>query len=110
MKNVILLFAAGCAHHAQSASSREEPGVTMEQARVTALAQVDGEIVEQELEREQGRLVYSFDIKIEGGVKEVEIDAHDGSVVRVADDDEDDDDGKSQDDDDDGKSQDDDED
>lgn len=55
-----------------------------ETARATALARVGGgEIVGAELEEEDGRLVYSFDIKVEGvtGVEEVLVDAVSGNVV-----------------------------
>lgn len=51
-----------------------------------ALARVPGgRIVEGELEEEDGRLVYSFDIKVEGkdGVDEVQVDARTGAIVSV---------------------------
>jgi hypothetical protein len=53
----------------------------------TALAKVpNGKILQQELERDGGRLVYSIDIKsgTKPGVEEVQVDALDGSVVSVA--------------------------
>jgi uncharacterized membrane protein YkoI len=55
-------------------------------ARTTALSKVPGgQIVKEELEEENGRLLYSFDIKkgAEPGVEEVQVDARDGSVVSV---------------------------
>jgi uncharacterized membrane protein YkoI len=55
-------------------------------ARSTALSKVPGgKIVKEELENEEGRLVYSFDIRrgSEPGVEEVRVDARDGSVVAV---------------------------
>ena len=44
-----------------------------------------GRIVEGELEEEDGRLIYSFDIKVEGraGVDEVDVDARRGAIVSV---------------------------
>jgi hypothetical protein len=55
-------------------------------ARRTALAKVpNGRVLQQELERDGGRLVYSIDIKsgTKPGVEEVQVDALDGSVVSV---------------------------
>jgi uncharacterized membrane protein YkoI len=54
-------------------------------ARRTALAKVPhGKVVSEELEQENGRLVYSFDIKGSApGVEEVQVDARDGSVVSM---------------------------
>jgi uncharacterized membrane protein YkoI len=55
-------------------------------ARRTALAKVpNGRVLQQELERDGGRLVWSFDIKSgsKPGVEEVQVDALDGSVVSV---------------------------
>jgi peptidase YpeB-like protein len=55
-------------------------------ARATALRKVPGgKIVKEELEQENGRLIYSFDIKkgAASGVEEVQVDARDGSVVSV---------------------------
>ncbi|MBA2341174.1 MAG: PepSY domain-containing protein [Pyrinomonadaceae bacterium] len=58
--------------------------ITMEQARTTALERVRGKIEESELEREHGKLVYSFDIRNERGtISEVQVDAINGQVVSV---------------------------
>jgi|GEM_PF-1377184 len=45
----------------------------------------NGDIVEAELEEENGSLVYSFDLRIPGteGIEEVLVDAHTGNVVSV---------------------------
>jgi uncharacterized membrane protein YkoI len=51
----------------------------------TALARVPGgRITEAEFE-EDGRLLYSFDIRVEGrsGVEEVQVDARTGEVVSI---------------------------
>ena len=67
-------------------------------ARQQALAQVPGGvIVESEIEEEDGRLLYCFEIKVPGqdGVTEVEIDAVTGALIgteQEADDEEDEDD------------------
>jgi hypothetical protein len=73
-----------------------EPGtrVSLEAARATALAKIPGTVVEGELERENGRLVYSFEIQPSAPnsrLKEVHVDANDGSIVAVEDEAEDDD-------------------
>jgi len=55
-----------------------------ETARATALARVSGgRVVGAELEEEDGRLVYSFDIEVQGkpGVEEIWVDAVSGEVV-----------------------------
>ena len=53
-------------------------------ARATALKEVaNGTVKSSELEREKGRLVYSYDITVPGkaGVQEVNVDAKTGAVV-----------------------------
>jgi uncharacterized membrane protein YkoI len=64
----------------------EQPRISMETARRTALARVPNSTVKsEELERENGRLVYSFDLEVKGqsGMEEVWVDAMDGHVVKV---------------------------
>ena len=58
--------------------------ISEETARATALREIpNGTVKSSELEREKGKLVYSFDIRVPGksGVEEVAIDAIDGSLV-----------------------------
>lgn len=56
----------------------------MEQARATALNRAPGNVESGELEREHGRLVYSFDIRnSRGTITEVQVSAINGKVVRV---------------------------
>jgi uncharacterized membrane protein YkoI len=53
-------------------------------ARATALKQVpNGTVKSSELERENGKLIYSYDITVPGksGIDEVNINAVDGSIV-----------------------------
>ena len=53
-------------------------------ARATALKQVpNGTVKSEELEREHGKLIYSYDITVPGktGIDEVNVNAMDGSVV-----------------------------
>jgi uncharacterized membrane protein YkoI len=88
----ILTF-SGCSHNRDGTPIKEEStGLAAEAkidaatARHTALARVpQGRILHEEIEREEGKLVYSFDMKKGGepGVEEVRVDAMDGSVVSV---------------------------
>jgi hypothetical protein len=58
--------------------------ITLDAARATALAKVPGGTVQsEELEREHGKLIYSFDIQVPGktGVEEVNVNAITGKVV-----------------------------
>jgi uncharacterized membrane protein YkoI len=60
--------------------------VTEEAARASALAKVPGgKVTESELEREKGKLIWSFDITVAGkpGVEEVQVDAVTGAVLAV---------------------------
>ena len=63
--------------------------VSMEQARATALRNVPGKIVHEELEHEKGRWIYSIEVRPAGEtgkhVKEVNLDANTGEVVEIAD-------------------------
>ena len=62
----------------------KEAKVTMKEARAAALKEVPGgKVKEAELERENGQLVYSFDIGTKDGIKEVQVDALTGKVVKV---------------------------
>ena len=58
--------------------------ISLETARATALKEVPNGIVKaSELEREHGKLIYSFDISVPGksGIEEIAVNAIDGSVV-----------------------------
>jgi uncharacterized membrane protein YkoI len=68
-----------------------EATVTREQARATALRQVPGEVLEEEIEKENGKLVWAFDIKDSNGkIFDVKVDAKTGAVVSADEDKEDD--------------------
>jgi uncharacterized membrane protein YkoI len=76
--------AAGKVQHDRSAL-QERAQVSADAARATALAAVPGgRIVESELEDEDGRLIYSFDIEAADGTHDVEIDAITGQVLTSA--------------------------
>jgi hypothetical protein len=71
---------------AQKPEYRSQAKITSEVAVQTALARVPGgQIREGELEREHGKLVYSFDVNVPNreGVDEVQVDARSGKVVSV---------------------------
>src|SRR4051794_37922174 len=65
------------------AELQKEAKISMEKAREIALKQVPGGKIESaELEREHGKLIYSFDIKTaKPGVTEVNVDAKTGKVI-----------------------------
>jgi uncharacterized membrane protein YkoI len=66
------------------ASLKKEAKISMKTARATALKEVpNGKVRKAELERENGKLIYSFTIKVAGktGVEEVNVDATTGAVV-----------------------------
>jgi uncharacterized membrane protein YkoI len=67
------------------ADLQKEAKISMKKARSIALKQVrHGKISSEELERENGKLIYSFDIKnSKGSVTEVNVNAIDGKVVDV---------------------------
>jgi uncharacterized membrane protein YkoI len=66
------------------ATLMKEAKVSEATARATALAQVpNGTVKSSEIERENGKLIYSFDITVPGktGIQEVNVNAIDGTVV-----------------------------
>ena len=68
----------------EQAQLRAEAKISRDSAQKIALAQVpNGKVSKRELERENGTVVYSFDIKVKGqpGWEEVNVSAIDGSVV-----------------------------
>ena len=58
--------------------------ITKEQAQEIALKRAPGNVESAELEREHGKLVYSFDIRnAKGTIDEVQVSAITGKIVRV---------------------------
>ena len=73
-----------------SSRDKKKAKITLEEARAIALKRVAGTVVEEELEKEKGRLQYAFDIRDSAGtIWDVEIDAVTGEVLQAAEDDED---------------------
>jgi hypothetical protein len=69
-----------------SATLARQARITEDSAREIAMRRVPGGVVQAlELEREGGRLIYSFDLKLAGhpGIEEVHVDALNGSVLAV---------------------------
>ena len=67
------------AYPGQQLSSQAK--ITMAQARATATKTVPGKITSEELEKEDGALRYTFDIKTKKGTREVGVDAITGKVI-----------------------------
>ena len=86
---LIIALALGCGG-GQSKSTAPPPNlpVSIEQARTAALAAVPGQVQKEELETEEGRWVYEFEIQpTTGAVKqEVDVDATTGAVELEPDD------------------------
>jgi len=71
---------------AEQAKLQKEAKISHEQAEKIALAHVKhGKIESSELEREKGKLIYSFDIREAGrkDVTEVNVDAMNGKIVAI---------------------------
>lgn len=66
------------------AQSKHEARITKEQAKKIALESLKGGTVKDgELEKEEGKLVWSFDIKVGKEIKEVWVDATTGVIVKT---------------------------
>lgn len=70
--------------HETQAQLRHEAKISLDSARAVARATVpNGKIASSELERENGKLIYSFDMRVKGktGIEEVNVDAKTGELV-----------------------------
>ena len=84
MAVVVALMAAGLYAAETQAQLQKEARISMKKAKSIAMKKVpDGKIQSAELEREGGKLIYSFDIKGSKGITEVNVDAMNGKVVNV---------------------------
>jgi uncharacterized membrane protein YkoI len=76
--------ARGQEESANEAKLAKQAKITKEQAQEIALKRAPGAVESGELEREHGKLVYSFDIRnAKGTIDEVQVSAITGKVVRV---------------------------
>jgi len=69
--------------HASDAPAKSGTGskISMAEARKSALASSNGKIKSEELEKENGRQIYSFDIVMPDGLHEVNVDAASGKLI-----------------------------
>ena len=70
---------------AKQAKLQSQAKITMDQAREIALKKAPGDVKSAELEKEHGKIVYSFDIQQpnEKKITEVQVSAIDGSIVSI---------------------------
>ena len=84
---LVLVGATGCTTEKQEqAGLQAEAKISKEQAQATAEAKVPaGKITEAELEKEKGRLIWSFDMSTPDSkdTTEVNVDAISGGVVNL---------------------------
>lgn len=65
-------------------ASAQTKYIGMKRAKEIALQRVKGTIKSSELEKEHGKMIYSFDIRnAKGGITEVNIDARTGKIIAV---------------------------
>ena len=65
-------------------ASAQAKYIGMKRAKQIAMKQVKGKIKSSELEKEKGKMIYSFDIRNpKGGITEVNINAITGKVIAV---------------------------
>ena len=86
MQNKIItaFVAASLMSFGAFASTNMKPKITMAEARATALKKAPGKVKSEELEKEHGKLIYSFDIATsKSGITEVNVDAINGTIVAV---------------------------
>lgn len=76
-----LLIASSMIVSAQQTDQSSKSKITMQQARATATAKASGKVKSAELEKEHGKLVYSFDIETVAGIREIQVDAYSGAIV-----------------------------
>ncbi|MGD6801987.1 PepSY domain-containing protein [Rossellomorea vietnamensis] len=61
----------------------EKADIKEAEASEIALAEVPGEITETEIEEDDGKIIYEFEIETDSGEKEVEVDGMSGEVLEV---------------------------
>ncbi len=84
MANSASLGARGQEEADNEAKLAKQAKITKEHAQEIALKRAPGTVESSELEREHGKLVYSFDIRnAKGTIDEVQVSAITGKVVRV---------------------------
>jgi len=80
----IFVFLIATILFAFSAVSAKPKYIGMKRAKEIARQRVNGTIKSSELEKEHGKMIYSFDVQTAGGkIKEVNINAVTGAVIEV---------------------------
>jgi uncharacterized membrane protein YkoI len=80
----LVMAKSGGQENANEAKLARQAKITREQAQETALKRAPGTVESAELEKEHGKLVYSFDIRnAKGTIDEVQVSAITGKIVRV---------------------------
>jgi len=80
----LVIAKSGGQENANEAKLARQAKITKEQAKETALKLAPGTVESAELEKEHGKLVYSFDIRnAKGTIDEVQVSAITGKIVRV---------------------------
>src|SRR6266852_9663339 len=80
----LVMAKSGGQENANEAKLARQAKITKEQAKETALKRAPGTVESAELEKEHGKLVYSFDIRNDKGtIDEVQVSAITGKIVRV---------------------------
>ncbi|MDE1977585.1 MAG: PepSY domain-containing protein [Elusimicrobia bacterium] len=84
--SIALLLAAASAFAAAPVKHKKKIHaalLTRKQAYAALAAQVKGaKILEAELERESGRLIWSFDVEANNGITEIWLDPHTGALIK----------------------------
>ena len=62
-------------------AQKKEPKISRAAAEKIALARESGTVKSGELEKEHGRMIYSFDIQTASAIHEVNVDANSGKIV-----------------------------
>ena len=84
IKNMVLVLGIAAISAFGSNALAQSKLIGMKRAKQIAMEQVKGKIKSSELEKEKGKMIYSFDIRNEkGGITEVNVDAYTGKVIAV---------------------------
>ncbi len=86
LASAAMLPTAACAdEHGQKA--KYTPKISLAQARKAALKRMPGKVLDEELEKEDGVWIYSFDIRPRGEkgnlIKEVHVDPNTGKILGI---------------------------
>ena len=86
MKLAITILAVCLVVSTGLASKKAHPRISKGQATKIVHREFKGAVIESsELENEEGKLIWSFDLKIGGATKEVWVDARTGTVIKTED-------------------------